>query len=176
MKKEVLSEIDQMKYLFGYKAGKVISEQANAPVTADTKQETQFFTQDGVTYKFPGIKDEMALQKFRRVPSNAEIVGQMNIPQSWLDIFNRETSDKRGTAFWNLKNGVYNFLSLIAQEGITPERMSEPSVKNWFKGQPQWRYIETVTTPDSNFYMMSEDEFFKKLGDFIKIRANEIKS
>jgi hypothetical protein len=100
----------------------------------------------------------------------------MNIPQSWLDIFNRETSDKRGTAFWNLKNGVYNFLSLIAQEGITPERMSEPSVKNWFKGQPQWRYIETVTTPDSNFYMMSEDEFFKKLGDFIKIRANEIKS
>lgn len=39
MKKEVLSEIDQMKYLFGYKPGKVISEQvtpapeipANAP-------------------------------------------------------------------------------------------------------------------------------------------------
>jgi len=27
MKKEILSEIDQMKYLFGYKAGKVISEQ-----------------------------------------------------------------------------------------------------------------------------------------------------
>jgi hypothetical protein len=36
MKKEILSEIDQMKYLFGYKAGKVISEQTK-PLNQDTK-------------------------------------------------------------------------------------------------------------------------------------------
>jgi hypothetical protein len=32
MEKNILSEIDQMKYLFGYKPGKVISEQATPPV------------------------------------------------------------------------------------------------------------------------------------------------
>ena len=38
MEKNILSEIDQMKYLFGYKPGKVISEQATPPVqTAATK-------------------------------------------------------------------------------------------------------------------------------------------
>ena len=33
MKKNVLNEIDQMKYLFGYKPGKVISEQTNRPIS-----------------------------------------------------------------------------------------------------------------------------------------------
>ena len=36
MRKEILSEIDQMKYLFDYKAGKVISEQA-VPTTQSQK-------------------------------------------------------------------------------------------------------------------------------------------
>ena len=31
MRKNLLNEIDQMKYLFGYKPGKVISEQTNKP-------------------------------------------------------------------------------------------------------------------------------------------------
>jgi hypothetical protein len=33
MKKNVLNEIDQMKYLFGYKPGKVISEQKSRPIS-----------------------------------------------------------------------------------------------------------------------------------------------
>jgi hypothetical protein len=57
MRKEILSEIDQMKYLFGYKAGKVISEQVQPTSSGNVSQELKDLTdnlldeiQNGKTY------------------------------------------------------------------------------------------------------------------------------
>jgi hypothetical protein len=57
MKKELLSELSQMKYMFGYKPGKVISEQTK-PVTPVPNKGPQ-----ASPYKLPGITKDN-IQKF----------------------------------------------------------------------------------------------------------------
>jgi hypothetical protein len=56
MHKEILSEINQMKYLFGYKAGKVISEQA-VPTTGTTQPQKN-------SYKLDIIKNDEDFKNF----------------------------------------------------------------------------------------------------------------
>jgi hypothetical protein len=56
MEKNILSEIDQMKYLFGYKPGKVISEQATPPVQTGATKTAPAKTGNTVTYSPPPLK------------------------------------------------------------------------------------------------------------------------
>jgi hypothetical protein len=54
MKKNLLNEIDQMKYLFGYQKGRVISEQKNKVVEGDYEEDTMFADTD--------MEDEMDIE------------------------------------------------------------------------------------------------------------------
>ena len=65
MEKNVLSEVDQIKYLFGYKAGKVISEQVTTTdsVSQQGPEQTMVKTSDGKVIKFPFIKNQEDLDK-----------------------------------------------------------------------------------------------------------------
>ncbi len=182
MKKEVLSEIDQMKYLFGYKAGKVISEQANAPVTADTKPQG-FTNEDGLVYKFPGIADQAKLQNFREVGKVKDFPTLFGIPQSHADKFIRDVSKLTGSdlysaskadPLWNLVQATRMYLDLIAQQGITPERFSEPSVRNWLKGQSRPKeFLDIAFREGGGGISMNMDEYLNKLSDLVK---NKMKS
>jgi len=62
MRKEILSEINQMKYLFGYKAGKVISEQA-VPTTGTTPTQNR-------SYKLDIIKNDEDFKNFLSAAEN----------------------------------------------------------------------------------------------------------
>jgi len=153
MKKEVLSEIDQMKYLFGYKAGKVISEQTT---TAKT-DESNFFVDGGITYKLPIITDLAKKDKFVRPTKIEEITGFFNVSPQWVQNLKKNLESVQGDKL-----------------GITPDKLSNPSVKNWIKSQPYWRFISLATDPENG--VISEEQFFQKLGEFIQSRIDEIKS
>ena len=94
MEKNVLSEVDQIKYLFEYKAGKVISEQvtpttppSSGTTSGDTKPE--FATIEGVVYKLPGITDLAKLENFTSVGKSADLVKSMGIDPGWLSQYER---------------------------------------------------------------------------------------
>jgi hypothetical protein len=55
MEKNILSEIDQMKYLFGYKAGKVLSEQT-VPVSAQSIWKELKNSIEGMGTSLPKLK------------------------------------------------------------------------------------------------------------------------
>ncbi len=181
MKKEVLSEIDQMKYLFGYKAGKVISEQT---ATAKT-DESNFFVDGGITYKLPIITDLTKKEKFVRPTKIEEITGFFNVSPELVQNLrkNLETvkDDKlktmefyKASPVWNLNNGLKQIMTDVAKQGITPDKLSNPSVKNWIKSQPYWSFISVATDPE--YGVISEEQFFQKLGELIQMRMDEIKS
>jgi len=182
MEKNVLSEISQMKYLFDYKAGKVISEQIEPK---DSKEEMVFFTDDGVAYKLPGITDLAKKDKFIRPTKIEEITGFFNVSPQWVQNLRKNLvtvqGDKvkslefyRASPVWNLNNGLIQIMTDVAKQGITPDKLSNPSVKNWIKSQPYWRFISLATDPENG--VISEEQFFQKLGEFIKTRMDEIKS
>ena len=169
MEKNVLSEISQMKYLFDYKAGKVISEQNVQP----SKDETEFFT------------DLAKKDKFVRGTKVEEIARIFDVSDQWVQNLRRDLAAVKGDAVktkevaqknpvWNLNNGVAQIMNDVAQLGITPEKLSDPGVRNVMKEKPSWSFITVATDPD--YGVMSEEEFFQKLGKFIEIRMNEIKS
>lgn len=181
MEKKVLSEISQIKYLFDYQAGKVISEQNVQP----SKDETEFFTDGGVAYKLPGITDLAKKDKFVRGTKVEEIARIFDVSDQWVQNLRRDLAAVKGDAVktkevaqknpvWNLNNGVAQIMNDVAQLGITPEKLSDPGVRNVMKQKPSWSFITVATDPD--YGVMSEEEFFQKLGKFIEIRMNEIKS
>lgn len=181
MEKEVLNEISQMKYLFDYQAGKVISEQNIPP----SKDETEFFTDGGVAYKLPGITDLAKKDKFVRGTKVEEIAQIFNVSPQWVENLRRDLAAVKGDAaktkevaqkspVWNLNNGVASIMNDVAQLGITPDKLADPGVRNVIKQKPSWSYITVAIDPD--YGVMSEEEFFQKLGKFIEMRMKEIKS
>jgi hypothetical protein len=90
MEKNVLSEVDQIKYLFGYKAGKVISEQITTTdsVSQQGPEQTMVKTSDGKVVKFPFIKNQEDLDKFKSVTMMSQVVaaGFDTLPQIWSQI------------------------------------------------------------------------------------------
>ena len=182
MKKEVLSEIDQMKYLFGYKAGKVISEQTSITSTGDTKPQG-FTDSDGTVYKFPGIGDQTKLEIFRNVGKVKDFPTMFGVPQSFADRYVRDVLSLKGPdAFaaskadplWNLVQATQRYLNIVAQQGITPERFSEPSVKNFLKNQPNPKpYLEVAFREDGGI-SMNMDEYLNKLSNLVKTKMTQL--
>ena len=90
MEKNVLSEVDQIKYLFGYKAGKVISEQVTTTdsVSQQGPEQTMVKTSDGKVIKFPFIKNQEDLDKFKSVTKMSQVAdaGFDTLPQIWSQI------------------------------------------------------------------------------------------
>ena len=85
MEKNVLSEVDQIKYLFGYKVGKVISEQITTTdsVSQQGPEQTMVKTSDGKVIKFPFIKNQEDLDKFKSVTKMSQVAdaGFDTLPQ-----------------------------------------------------------------------------------------------
>lgn len=72
MKKNLLNELNQMKYLFGYKAGKVISEQetpsgANLSVSGETKEQIEMSGREVETPVRPDV-DTPTVPKTPKTP------------------------------------------------------------------------------------------------------------
>lgn len=183
MEKNVLSEISQMKYLFDYKAGKVISEQ---DVKNNSKEEMGFFTHEGITYKLPGITDLVKRDKFVRDTKVAEIANMFGVSQELVEKFRKELNAVKGDAkkkkevaqsspVWNLNNGVNNLIYDVAELGITPDKLTNPGIRNVLKQTPSWSSFISIAL-DPEYGVMTEEEFFRKLGEFIQKRMDEIKS
>lgn len=183
MKKNVISEINQMKYLFGYKAGKVISEQVQPTTTGDTKPQG-FTDTDGTVYKFPGINDQAKLDVFRNPGKVQDFPKLIGIPQSFADRYVREvlsqkTNEERFSAskadpLWNLVQATRRYLDLIAKQGITPERFTESGVKNWFMAQAEPKKFIEVAFRDDGGISMTFDEYLNKLSNLVKTKMTQL--
>lgn len=184
-KKILKEELNQMKYLFGYRAGKVISEQSTP--TGDTKQETQYFTKDGFTYKFPGITDEIKLDKFTRNPKMAEISTQFNLNPAVLRNYELEKGYavrdaggdqlKARSVISNLplsqfRDGIFDIMVSVAVQGVTPQ---DPSFETQIKKMNGWENVNYAINNEEKPIGLGEGEFFKYMKDLINKRANEIK-
>lgn len=183
MEKNVLSEISQMKYLFGYKAGVVISEQIKTDMTGDTKP-TGFTNADGILYKFPGIGDQAKLEIFINPGKIQDFPRLMGIPQSFADRYVREVlsqksneerlSASKADPLWNLVQATRRYLDMVAQQGITPERFKESGVKNWFMSQADpKKFIEVAFREDGGISMTFE-EYLDKLSNLVKSKMTQL--
>lgn len=182
MEKNVLSEISQMKYLFDYKAGKVISEQA---VKNNSKEEMDFFTDGGITYKLPGITDLAKRDKFVTGAKVEEIANMFGVSQQWVQNLKRDLETVKGdpekrkevaqkSPVWNLKNGVNSLMNDVAELGITPEKLTNLGIRNVLKQKPSWSFISIALDPE--YGVMTEEQFFQKLGKLIEMRMKELES
>jgi hypothetical protein len=190
MKKEVLNELDQMKYLFGYKAGKVISEQTKPPVqTGGTKDETQFFKDEsGVVYKFPGITDQAKLEKFTDIGGLPQFVNLMGIDRGWLSNYERmkqQYKDNRqallaasqGDKLWNLWTGARQMMWDIARLGVTGDKLRDRGIQMTLLQLPSGKYIQFATNDkDEDGPVMVLNNFFSKMGEFVNQKSQEIKA
>jgi hypothetical protein len=99
MEKNILSEIDQMKYLFGYKPGKVISEQATPPVqtgaakTAPSKGGVAKTPQTAKPQQPQGPQQIMMLVNDRNLPVKLPFIKDENSLNSFLGMGNAEVRD-----------------------------------------------------------------------------------
>jgi len=184
MEKNVLSEINQMKYLFGYKAGKVISEQIKSK---DSKEEMDFFTDGGITYKLPGITNFAKKEKFVRDAKFEETADMFGVSQDLVQKLRKELGAVKGDSkkmrqvaygspVWNLNKGVNSLMNDIAELGITPEKLTDYGIKNVLKQKPSWTLISIALDPKYGDAVMTEEQFFRKLGELIQKRMDEIKS
>ena len=145
MEKNILNEIDQMKYLFGYKAGKVISEQVNPttpPQTGETKP--SFATINGVVYKLPGITDVAKLENFTSIGKVADLVKSMGI-------------------------------DIIAKLGITPERLKDRGVQDTMMRSNYGPYLKYALEPgDEEGPVITRDNYFNKLADIVSYKMKSL--
>jgi hypothetical protein len=99
MEKNILSEIDQMKYLFGYKPGKVISEQATPPVqtgvakTAPAKGGATKTPQTGKPQQPQGPQQIMTVVNGRNVPVKLPLIKDENILNNFTAVGNEQIRD-----------------------------------------------------------------------------------
>ena len=179
---KIVDRMCQMKYLFDYKAGKVISEQA---VQNNSKEEMDFFTDGGITYKMPGITDLAKRDKFVRGTKVEEIANMFGVSPQWVQNLRRDLEAVKGdvaktkevaqkSPVWNLNNGVKNLMNDVAELGITPEKLTNPGIRNVLKQKPSWSFISIALDPE--YGVMSEEEFFQKLGKLIEMRMKELQS
>jgi len=182
MEKNVLSEISQMKYLFDYKAGKVISEQT---VPNNSKEEMDFFTDGGITYKLPGITNSDKRDKFVRGVKVEEIANMFGVSPQWVQIYKKDLGAVKGDSakskevaysspVWNLNTGVTTLMNDVAELGITPEKLTNSAIRNVLKQKPSWSFISIALDPE--YGVMTEEQFFQKLGKLIEMRMKELES
>lgn len=185
MEKNILNEIDQMKYLFGYKPGKVISEQVN-PTTPSQNGETKpSFTEiEGVVYKLPGITDLAKLQNFISVGKIADLVKSMGIDLGWLSNWERLKQANKGATnidwpkgdkLWTIWNATRGVLDIIAKLGITPERLKDRGVQETIMRSlvgPQLKYA--LEPGDEEGPVITRDNYFNKLADIVSYKMKSL--
>jgi hypothetical protein len=122
MEKNILSEIDQMKYLFGYKPGKVISEQVTPPVQTGAAETAPAKTGNTVTYSPPPLKmtnnDVIVKEILENLSKGIQIFASKLHPGK-IVVVKKTLSPRRGvrTAFedkytaLNYKRGMMDVLS-----------------------------------------------------------------
>lgn len=177
MEKNILSEIDQMKYLFSYKAGKVISEQ-------DNPTKPSFATIDGVVYKLPGITDVAKLENFTSVGKPADFVQSMGIDFGWLNNYERLKQENKGKTdynwvkgdkLWNIWNATRGVLDTIAKLGITPERLKDRSVQEVImKGNNSQELKYALEPGDEEGPVITRDNYFNKLADIVSSKMKSL--
>ena len=188
MEKNILSETDQMKYLFGYKAGKVISEQATPPPppaggqSGETKPE--FATIEGEVYKLPGITDLAKLEDFASVGKPSDLVKSMGIDLGWLNNYERQKQANKGSQnvtwaksdkLWNLWSGTKGTMYLIAKLGIKPEQLRDRGVQQTIMGGPYGQYLKFAVEPgDEEGPVITKDNFFNKLADIVTYKMKSL--
>ena len=189
MGKNILNEIDQMKYLFGYKPGKVISEQvtpttppSSGTTSGDTKPE--FATIEGVVYKLPGITDLTKLENFKSVGKIADLVKSMGIDLGWLSNWERlKQSNKgatnqdwpKGDKLWNIWNATKGVLDIVAKLGITPERLKDRGVQETMMRSNYGSYLKYALEPgDEEGPVITRDNYFNKLADIVSYKMKSL--
>lgn len=85
MERNILSEIDQIKYLFGYKAGKVISEQDQPKTPGTNVQPNNKLDVDLFTKLADAIKTKKVFIVSPRFPKNLIVPGEFEIIPSQYD-------------------------------------------------------------------------------------------
>jgi len=190
MQKNILNEIDQMKYLFGYKAGKVISEQATPPPPPaggqSGEKKPEFATIDGVVYKLPGITDIAKLENFTSVGKIADLVNSMGIDLGWLSQWERlKQANKgatnqlwhRGDKLWNIWNATRGVLDIVAKLGITPERLKDRGVQETIMRSNYGPYLKFALEPgaeDEEGPVITRDNYFNKLADIVSYKMKSL--
>jgi len=189
MEKNILSEIDQMKYLFGYKPGKVISEQvtpttppSSGTTSGDTKPE--FATIDGVVYKLPGITDVAKLENFTSIGKVADLVKSMGIDLGWLSQWERLKQANKGATnqdwpigdkLWNIWNATKGVLNIVAKLGITPERLKDIGVQETMMRSNYGPYLKYALEPgDEEGPVITRDNYFNKLADIVSYKMKSL--
>jgi len=189
MEKNVLSEVDQIKYLFGYKAGKVISEQvtpttppSSGTTSGDTKPE--FATIEGVVYKLPGITDLAKLENFTSVGKPADLVKSMGIDPGWLSQYERLKQQNKGNTdinwvkadkVWNIWTATKGVLNIIAKLGITPERLKDRGVQETMMGSNYGPFLKYALEPkDEEGPVITRDNYFNKLADMVSYKMKSL--
>ena len=185
MEKNILNEIDQMKYLFGYKAGKVISEQVNPTTPSQTGETKPSFTEiEGVVYKLPGITDLAKLENFTSVGKIADLVKSMGIDLGWLSNWERlKQSNKgatnidwpKGDKLWTIWNATRGVLDIVAKLGITPERLKDRGVQETIMRSnlgPQLKYA--LEPGDEEGPVITRDNYFNKLSDIVSYKMKSL--
>ena len=189
MEKNVLSEVDQIKYLFGYKAGKVISEQvtpttppSSGITSGDTKPE--FATIEGVVYKLPGITDLAKLENFTSVGKSADLVKSMGIDPGWLSQYERLKQQNKGNTdinwvkgdkVWNIWTATKGVLNIIAKLGITPERLKDRGVQETMMRSNYGPYLKYALEPgDEEGPVITRDNYFNKLADIVSYKMKSL--
>ena len=189
MEKNVLSEVDQIKYLFGYKAGKVISEQvtpttppSSGTTSGDTKPE--FATIEGVVYKLPGITDLAKLENFTSIGKVADLVKSMGIDLGWLSQWERLKQANKGATnvdwpkgdkLWSIWNATKGVLDIIAKLGITPERLKDRGVQDTMMRSNYGPYLKYALEPgDEEGPVITRDNYFNKLADIVSYKMKSL--
>ena len=135
MEKNILSEIDQMKYLFGYKPGKVISEQATPPVQTGAAKTAPA---KGVATKTP--------QKGQR--PNAPVAKKLN----QNDLIAKEMLE-------NLSNGTMVYVSKIVPTNIY---IISPNGLKEYNGVVS--SVDVKSTIDFNYFTLLDNMRQKGMG------------
>ena len=195
MEKNILNEIDQMKYLFGYKPGKVISEQVTPttlPSSGTTSGDTKptFPTINGTVYKFPGITDNDKLLTFTRLGDVKNFVNFMGIDPGWLNKYEKVKAEAKNNPngiqrnamlksdkLYNLWAGTDTVLWDIARLGITPDKFKDKGIQSVILRLPIGEYIQFATNQTSEEGpVMTLDNYFNKLSELVGQRMQEIRA
>ena len=77
MKKNVVNELNEMKYLFGYERGRVISEQKEVPmeedVDFDVMNDEDIDVLDNVDYEYDGIDFDVESNREIETPVRPDV-------------------------------------------------------------------------------------------------------
>lgn len=175
----------------------VVKEQQTpqpTPKPTNTSRETQFFKDsDGRTIKFPGITDQVKLEKFLELPRNSSEFGKMmNVNDYWIkdakaiaarNVQMQGTTQQREMSSLNyILSGTKSALDFIAVNGILPERLIEKNVQDAIiKNNPNLGYGFNIAPSNSNAGSyeqrgpVTKEEYFEFLKNLVQTKMNELK-